>query len=152
MMEVYDQYRLSSLYFVIFIVLATFFMMNLFTAAAYLKYQEVEQGFEKDAVGMTERHLGKAFDMLDFNHSNDLDRDELLQVVAELRKAHLLPGIAQVRSHTVLSYPQLPSNTHSYPQLPILACIWRSRGRATLVRCSSAQRARAACAELAWKV
>jgi hypothetical protein len=100
MMAVYTEYRIAAFFFVTFIVLATFFMMNLFTAAAYLKYQEVEQGFEKQAIAMTERHLTKAFELLDFNRSDDLDREELLQVVAELRKAHLLPGIAQVRLPT----------------------------------------------------
>ena len=70
---------------------------NLFTAAAYTKYQQCEEEWEQSAIEMTEEHLTKAFVLLDVDNSGTLERNEMLVVIAELRKAHLLPGIAQVR-------------------------------------------------------
>ena len=97
MMAVYIKNRASVLFFIPFILLATFFMMNLFTAAAYLKYQECEEAYEKSALGMTEKHLRKAFKLLDIDNSGALVRSEMIDIVSELRKAHLLPGIARAR-------------------------------------------------------
>jgi hypothetical protein len=59
---------------------------------------QVEGDFERDAIEMTETHLIKAFALLDIDGSGALERDEMLAVIAELRKAHLLPGIAQARA------------------------------------------------------
>lgn len=78
-------------------------MMNLFTAAAYLHYQQCEQEFEQNAIAQSHNHLSTAFDLLDADKSGYLDRAEVLHLVSELRKAHLLPGIAQVRASLVLA-------------------------------------------------
>jgi hypothetical protein len=96
MMACFDHTRASFFFFVSFIMIATFFMMNLFTAAAYLKYQECEEQYENNAVSATEAHLLEAFELLDANSSGDLDRGEILAVMVELRQASMLPGIAQV--------------------------------------------------------
>jgi Ca2+-binding EF-hand superfamily protein len=96
MIAVYNHSRMGVLFFVAFILMATFFMMNLFTAVAFLKYQAIEQEFEQQALSMTEAHLRKAFALLDLNGTGALERQELIGLLDELRKAHLLHDIAQV--------------------------------------------------------
>lgn len=93
MMAVYEKARSSYIYFLAFILLSTFFMMNLFTAVVYSKYTTLEDQYEKHALARTERHLTTAFSMLDIDCSGELSKVEMLAVVNQLRKAHLLPEL-----------------------------------------------------------
>jgi hypothetical protein len=96
MMAVYTSVRASYAFFLAFILLGTFFLMNLFTAVVYTKYQECEAAYEDEALAMTELHLTKAFRLLDVDSSGNLSREEMFVVMKELRKAHLLPDLIQV--------------------------------------------------------
>lgn len=96
MMACFNHSRYSFIFFALFILIATFFIMNLFTAAAYLQYQQCEARYEEVALALTEEHLRQAFELLDTDGSGTLERSEMLQVVSDLRQAHLLPGIVQV--------------------------------------------------------
>jgi hypothetical protein len=93
MIPAYESSRVSYLFFLAFILLGSFFLMNLFTAVVYTKYQESEQAYEKEALANTAEHLALAFHLLDVDHSGSLSKDEMLAVVTELRKAHLLPEL-----------------------------------------------------------
>lgn len=93
MMAVYEKARASYLYFLAFILLSTFFMMNLFTAVVYSKYTTLGDQYEKHALARTERHLTAAFLLLDIDGSGELSKEEMLAVMNQLRKAHLLPEL-----------------------------------------------------------
>lgn len=108
MIAPYEFNRASYIFFLAFILLGTFFLMNLFTAVVYTKYQESEKAYEKDALEKTEEHLTHAFHLLDTDGSGLLSKDEMLAVVWELRKAHLLPEL-QVSSE----FPDLSSQPGS---------------------------------------
>jgi hypothetical protein len=96
MVAVYNHNRLSYIYFFCFLLIGTFFIMNLFTAVVYSKYQECKEADERQALGRTEHHLRKAFSLLDADGSGMLSRDEIFSVMAELRKAHMLPDLPQI--------------------------------------------------------
>ena len=93
MMAVYERARASYIYFLAFILLSTFFMMNLFTAVVYAKYTSLADQYEAHALARTERHLTTAFSLLDVDCSGALTKDEMLIVMNQLRKAHLLPEL-----------------------------------------------------------
>jgi hypothetical protein len=97
MIAVYEEYRASYFFFLAFILVATFFLMNLFTAVVFTKYTAIHQAYEDKALVETEKHLLCAFHLLDANNSGALSKDEVLAVVGELRKVHLLPDL-QVHS------------------------------------------------------
>lgn len=93
MMAVYEEARSSYIYFLAFILLSTFFMMNLFTAVVYSKYTSLGEQYEAHALARTERHLTTAFSLLDVDCSGALSKEEMFMVMNQLRKAHLLPEL-----------------------------------------------------------
>jgi hypothetical protein len=96
MVAVYNENRYSWFFFLVFIIIVTFFMMNLFTGVVMDQYEKVDQVFEERAVQASEYHLWVAFSLLDEDRSGQLNREELYAVMSELRRAHLLPDLPQV--------------------------------------------------------
>lgn len=93
----YNAHRVSIIYFIVFIFLGTFFLRQLFTAAVYAEYTGREKLEQRSAFAMTEAHLNFAFDLLDFDNCGSLSREEIVCLVTELRKDHMLP-LVKVRT------------------------------------------------------
>lgn len=93
MIPVYEKNRASYFFFLAFILISTFFLMNLFTAVVFTKYTEGQKAYEEQALVKTEGHLTWAFHLLDTDGSGALSKQEMLSVVGELRKVHLLPDL-----------------------------------------------------------
>lgn len=97
MVAVYNKDRASWLFFFIFLVIVTFFLMNLFTGVVMDKYEKVEQQYEYRAYRDAEYNLWIAFNLLDEDGSGKLNRVELFAVISELRRAALLPDLPEVQ-------------------------------------------------------
>lgn len=97
MVAVYNHNRASWFFFLIFIVIVTWFLMNLFTGVVMDKYEKVERMFETKAVRSSEYHLWMAFKLLDLDGNGQLDRSEVLGAMSELRQAALLPDMPDIQ-------------------------------------------------------
>lgn len=96
MVAVYNHNRNSWFFFLIFIVIVTWFLMNLFSGVVMDKYEKVEQQFATQSVRESEYNLWMAFQLLDEDGSGQLNREELFAVMSELRKAALVSDLPQI--------------------------------------------------------
>ena len=78
MMPAYNENRLATLYFMVFMVITMFFMMNVVLASVVNSYDNELERRRNDQERVTKRNLTKAFGLLDPNNTGKIDRDTVM--------------------------------------------------------------------------
>ncbi|KAG5545318.1 hypothetical protein RHGRI_017699 [Rhododendron griersonianum] len=91
----YKASRWFCLFFILYVLLGVYLVTNLFLAVVYdsFKSQLVKQVVEKDR--MRKRILGKAFNLIDKNHQEYLDKDQCILLFEALNTYRTLPKISR---------------------------------------------------------
>ena len=75
MMPAYTSNRLAALFFIAFVCVGTFFLMNYQLAVVYSSYSAEEKALRAEAVARRERSLDAAFERLDWERKGALSRE-----------------------------------------------------------------------------
>ena len=86
MMPAYNQHRGAALYFISFMILSFFYMMNLILAVAVNAYEESHE-IHKSTLSKLEREsLSEAYTLLDYSGKNEVSQDSIMQVMTILNQ------------------------------------------------------------------
>jgi len=80
MMPAYNDSRMSAIYFVSFMVIEFYGFMNVILAVVVLFYHEEDERMDKEREIHRETKLKQAFEILDRDKNDTIDRNELMQV------------------------------------------------------------------------
>ena len=95
MMPAYTSNRLAALFFIAFVCVGTFFLMNYQLAVVYSSYSAEEKALRAEAVARRERSLDAAFERLDWERKGALSRERISLVLDELPRSSALGSALQ---------------------------------------------------------
>ena len=86
MMPAYNENRGAALYFISFMVLSFFYMMNLILAVAVNAYEESHEIHESTLSKLERESLSEAYTLLDYSGENEVSKDSIMQVMTILNQ------------------------------------------------------------------
>lgn len=81
MMPVYNKNRLSTLYFVIFMLVTFFFLMNVILASVVNAYDNELERRRDERSKLMDQKLGSAFELMDRNSTGTIDRETVMALM-----------------------------------------------------------------------
>jgi two pore calcium channel protein len=86
MMPVYNENRLSTIYFVVFMIVTFFFLMNVILASVVNSYDNELDRRREEGSKLSEEKFGAAFELLDYNNRGSIDKDTVMALFAILNE------------------------------------------------------------------
>ena len=86
MMPAYNKSRLTGIYFVVFMVMSFFFLMNLILASVVNTYDDVMESRKKERKVEEDTKLTEAFQLMDCENTGTIDRETVMTLFRILNK------------------------------------------------------------------
>ena len=86
MMPIYNENRLSTLYFVVFMIVTFFFLMNVILASVVNSYDNELDRRREEGSQLAKEKFGAAYELLDFGNKGSIDRDTVMALFAILNE------------------------------------------------------------------